>query len=124
MHLSTQAEGSQGEWAVSEWLQVPGSIEESEAQAEMMRVDIRVNKDHIAHITAHRRDNYMGADVVSIYDWEAKYYKCPKGPEEGHNKMYDPGEPRVQSGIVHHAYKDGAPMLLLSILQELRRKTK
>lgn len=89
----------------------------------MMKVDIRVNKDHIAHITAHRRDNYMGADVVSIYDWEAKYYPCPADPKEGHDKMRDPGEPRVQTGIVRHAYKWGAPVLLLSILKELKRKT-
>ena len=89
----------------------------------MMQADIRVNKSHIAHITAHRRDNFESVNTVSIYDWEAKYYKCPESPKEAHNKMYDPGEPKVHTGIVRHAYKDGAPMLLLGILQELKRKT-
>lgn len=88
----------------------------------MIAIDLRVNKTHVAHITAHRRDNYVNPDYPSIYDWESKIYDCPENPTVAREPMRDPGEFKVKTGIVRHAYKDGASHLALLILQEMERE--
>lgn len=84
----------------------------------MIETAIRINNNHIAEIKAKKDGPYVDADTFHTYNYEVRQYQVPADPIEARNKMRDPGDPIVKSGVVTHRYKDGAVTLLLKILQD------